>query len=99
MQHTQTLGTNGKTSLNFQFIQLTRNPFFENKIPVSYKEKSEQLVVVTKTCFVLQTCYYSNGLDDNHFSFSGNPSQYFSSHIFYRMIKNIFWRLHILIKG
>ena len=45
-----------------------------------------QLVVVSiKTCFLVQTCcccYYSNGLDDIHFSFSGNPSQYFSkSHL------------------
>ena len=77
---------NEKMSLNYQFIQkVSKNPFFENKIPVSYKKaNSMQLVVVSKNLFLVTDVLllHSNGLDDIHFSFSGNPSQYFfESHL------------------
>ena len=49
-----------------------QNPFFENKIPVSYKKaNSMQLVVVSKNLFLVTDVLllHSNGLDDIHFSF------------------------------
>ena len=73
------------------YSNIQQNPFFENKIPVSYKKaNSMQLVVVSKK---LVSCYRraTTTLEwigwHPFFFFQVIPLNIFPSHIFYRVVK------------